>query len=83
MVLYGKDIVVLFLGVTRLRIEKDFRNNHRLREWLDTKSWEHETEEEFYEWLEKFFEEGNRVSVKGAACDLQDCIDLFESDNDK
>ncbi|MBE6099792.1 MAG: hypothetical protein II778_01700 [Anaerovibrio sp.] len=65
-----------------MRIEKDFRNNHRLREWLETMSWEHETEEQFYEWLEKFFEEGNRVSVKGAACDVQDCIDLFESDKD-
>lgn len=66
-----------------MRTEKDFRNQHRLREWLETKSWEYEEVDQFYEWLEKFFEEGNRISVKGAACDLQDCIDLFESDQDQ
>ncbi|MCR5175675.1 MAG: hypothetical protein K6C05_02375 [Anaerovibrio sp.] len=65
-----------------MRTEKSFTSQHRLREWLESKSWEHESEELFYEWLEAFFQEGNRISVKGAACDLQDCIDLFESDND-
>ena len=47
-----------------MRIEKNFTSNHRLREWLESKSWEYDSTEMFYVWLENFFEEGNRISVK-------------------
>ena len=66
-----------------MRIEKSFTSNHRLREWLESKSWEFGSTEMFYVWLEQFFEDGNRVSVKGAACDYHDCIDVFEAGNDE
>lgn len=65
-----------------MRTEKDFSSNHRLREWLESKSWDFDTEEAFYSWLEYFLQDGNRVSVKGQAYDYEDCIEVFEAEKD-
>ncbi|MDD3114313.1 MAG: hypothetical protein PHQ44_01085 [Anaerovibrio sp.] len=62
-----------------MRFEKDFTSKHRLREWLESKSWKFEGTEEFYAWLENFLAEGNILAVKGEYVDFQDCLDVLEA----
>ena len=62
-----------------MRFEKDFTSRHRLKEWLESKSWKFDSMETFYDWLEKFIDEGNILAVRGEYIDFQDCVDVLES----
>lgn len=62
-----------------MRFEKDFTSNHRLKEWLESKSWKFDSEEAFYKWLEEFLANGNILAVKGQYIDFQDCVDVLEN----
>lgn len=64
--------------VIDMRFEKDFTSNHRLKEWLESKSWKFASEEAFQVWLEEFLAEGNILAVKGQYIDFQDCIAVLE-----
>lgn len=68
--------------VVGLRFEKDFTSRHRLKEWLEAKSWKFAGTDEFYEWLEKFIDEGNILAVRGQYIDFQDCVDVLENPDD-
>ena len=50
-----------------MRFEKDFTSRHRLKEWLESKSWKFDSMETFYDWLEKFIDEGN-ILAPAFAC---------------
>lgn len=35
--------------------------------------------ETFYDWLEKFIDEGNILAVRGEYIDFQDCVDVLDN----
>lgn len=63
-----------------MQFEKDFTSRHRLKEWLESKSWKFADSEEFVRWLEKFIAEGNILAVRGQYMDAQDCVDIWENE---
>lgn len=65
--------------VIEVRFEKDFTSRHRLKEWLDSKSWKFDSMDDFYAWLEKFIDDGNILAVRGEYIDFQDCVDVLEN----
>ena len=50
-------VLVICKGVVFVRFEKDFTSRHRLKEWLESKSWKFDSMDAFYAWLEKFIDE--------------------------
>ena len=72
-------ILAICKGVVIVRFEKDFTSRHRLKEWLESKSWKFYSIESFYDWLEKFIDEGNILAVRGEYIDFQDCVDVLDN----
>ena len=65
-----------------MRFEKDFTSRHRLKEWLESRSWNFDSMEAFYDWLERFIEEGNILAVRGEYIDFRDCVDVLVNPED-
>ena len=57
-------------------LHMEFSSKRELRNWLDMNRQQCDNEEEFLEWLEQFFEDGNTVAVNGETWDLDDCAVL-------
>lgn len=54
-----------------------FMSVSSLKRWLENKNWECGTPEAFTEWLEKFFDDGNEISVHGEHYSYWDCLELI------
>ena len=48
-----------------------------LKRWLEDENWNCGNPEAFTEWLEKFFDDGNEISVRGEHYSYLDCLELI------
>ena len=55
---------------------RTFTNVATLRNWLERKNYESGSPEAFSEWLERYFDEGNEISVYGEQYDFWSCLEL-------
>ena len=55
---------------------RTFINVAALRNWLERKNYESGSPEAFSEWLERYFDEGNEISVYGEQYDFWSCLEL-------
>lgn len=55
---------------------RTFTSVSSLRRWLENKNQECGSPEAFIEWLDKYFEDGNEISVHGEQYDYWDCWEL-------
>ena len=53
-----------------------FANVSRLKDWLKETMFDSMNPEDFYEWLQNFFDEGNTVTVHGEEYDYWACWEL-------
>lgn len=54
-----------------------FKSVSSLKDWLKSKHWSFNNEEEYQEWLCNFFEEGNSINVYGKEYDYWSCWELL------
>ena len=57
-------------------IERTFSSRSSLEQWLENKRWESGTPEAFIEWLNRYFDEGNKITVLGVEYDYWACWEL-------
>ena len=55
---------------------RTFINVAALRDWLKRKNYESGSPEAFSEWLGRYFDEGNEISVHGEQYDFWSCLEL-------
>ena len=55
---------------------RTFVNVAALRDWLKRKNCDSGSPEAFSEWLERYFDEGNEISVHGEQYDFWSCLEL-------
>ena len=55
---------------------RTFTNVAALRNWLERKNYESGSPEAFSEWSERYFDEGNEISVHGEQYDYWSCLEL-------
>ena len=55
---------------------RTFTSVSSLRKWIENKTQECGSPEAFVEWLDKYFEDGNEISVHGEQYDYMDCLEL-------
>lgn len=57
-------------------LNMDFTSVRALRNWLDMNRSQCDSPEEYDEWLQQFFEDGNTVTVHGEEFDYWACWEL-------
>lgn len=57
-------------------INRRFETVGELTKWLEDRSSEAENIEEFYNWLDEYFNEGNTITVQGEEYDYWACYEL-------
>lgn len=58
-------------------INLTFKSVSSLKDWLENKHWSFNNEEEYQEWIQKFFEEGNSITVHNEEFDYWSCWELL------
>lgn len=54
-----------------------FKSVSNLKDWLENKHWSFNHEEEYQEWLQRFFEKGNSIIVHDEEYDYWSCWELL------
>ena len=54
-----------------------FTSVSELRQWLEKRNYESGSPDSFYEWLQKFFDDGNTISIHGEEWDYWACWELI------
>ena len=63
--------------ITVNSIIRTFKCEESLIEWLEDRNWDCGSAEAFCEWLNDFFQNGNKIEVQGNLYTYLDCIELI------
>ena len=60
----------------KILLNRVFNSVSALRTWLENKNFESGSPENFNEWLQNYFDEGNTITVHGEEYDFWACWEL-------
>lgn len=60
-----------------MKFEVTFSSVGQLREWLKSKNRNSDSAEDYYQWLQNFFDDGNVISVNGEEWDYWACWEII------